>query len=215
MTEVAYEKMKEMILTNRVGPGQRLNYPDLVERLQMSKTPIISALNRLETAGYVYLKPNQGYYVKDVTPHQIVQALEAREMIEMANMDSVISLVTEQDLDNLSRIHEAYCERAEQFFDRKSILLNMDFHRVLAEVGKNEFMINCIEQINEWMMLRAGTILSRYLVQFRVHEESHGHGHIIDALRKKDRKSAKRILRIHLRRPIKFVQQHLNELESL
>ena len=213
MTEVAHEKIKEMIQMNRLGPNQRINYPDLAEKLQMSKTPIISALNRLEEAGYVYLKPNHGYYVRDVEPHQMLQALEAREMLEMANMDSVIAGVTEQDLEVLEKIHEAYLEGIEQYFDRNSIMLNLDFHRILARIGKNEFMIRSIDQVNDWLTFRTGAILSRFLVQFKAHEESQGHGQIIDALRKKDGKLAKEIMRSHLLRPIKFVKQQLEGLK--
>jgi len=213
MTEVAYEKIREMIQMNRLGPDQRINYPDLAVKLQMSKTPIISALNRLEEAGYVYLKPNHGYYVRDVEPHQMLQALEAREMLEMANMDAVVAGATEQDLDALEKIHEAYREGMEQYFDRNSIMLNRDFHRNLARIGKNEFMIRAIDQLNDWLIFRTGAILSRFLIQFKVHEESQGHGQIIDALRKKDGKLAKEIMRSHLRRPIKFVKEQLGGLE--
>jgi len=37
-----------MIFQQKIGPGQKLIYRDLSEKLDMSKTPIMYALSRLE-----------------------------------------------------------------------------------------------------------------------------------------------------------------------
>jgi len=131
MTEVAYEKLKAMILNNWLVPGQKLNNPDLVKKLKMSKTPIISALSRLEAEGYVRLKQNQGYYISDVAPSEILQAMEARVMLETANMDAVVARVTDQDIDKLEKINEAYRIKLKPYFDVESLPLNLEFHLTL------------------------------------------------------------------------------------
>ena len=48
LIEWAYLKLKEMIFQQTVVSGQKLIYKDLCETLDISRTPIINALTRLE-----------------------------------------------------------------------------------------------------------------------------------------------------------------------
>lgn len=52
MTE-AYEKLRELIVWGRLAPGTRIIERDLARRLEISRTPIRSALQRLQQEGYV------------------------------------------------------------------------------------------------------------------------------------------------------------------
>jgi len=149
-----------------------------------------------------------------VAPSEILQAMEARVMLETANMDAVINRVTDQDIDKLEKINAAYRMKLKPYFDVESLPLNLEFHRTLARIGENQFMIQYIEKINEWMAVRAGTILSRYLVQLVTDEDAQGHSQVIEALRKKNGESAKILLSNHLRWVIDYFRQHLDEFEN-
>ncbi len=63
---IAYEKIKSLILSSKVVPGQKLSYSDLEKKLGISKTPIINSLSQLESEGFVRLKKNSGYYVQEI-----------------------------------------------------------------------------------------------------------------------------------------------------
>lgn len=49
----AYEKLRELIVWGRLAPGTRIVERDLARRLDVSRTPIRSALQRLQQEGYV------------------------------------------------------------------------------------------------------------------------------------------------------------------
>jgi len=66
LMEKAYWQIKNMIFQQKIAPGQKLIYRDLSKRLDMSKTPIMHALGRLEQEGFVELMPNLGYSVKEM-----------------------------------------------------------------------------------------------------------------------------------------------------
>jgi DNA-binding GntR family transcriptional regulator len=51
--DVAYRKLRELIVRGRLAPGTRLVEADIAERLQISRTPVRSALHRLQQEGYV------------------------------------------------------------------------------------------------------------------------------------------------------------------
>ena len=52
--DIAVKRIKEMIFHNEVVPGQKLICTDLAKKFNMSNTPIIQALNRLQLFGIVY-----------------------------------------------------------------------------------------------------------------------------------------------------------------
>jgi DNA-binding GntR family transcriptional regulator len=65
-TERAFKSIKEMIFNYQLIPGQNFDYIQLAERLNMSKTPIINGLHRLEQEEFVVSVPNRGFFVKEM-----------------------------------------------------------------------------------------------------------------------------------------------------
>ena len=49
--EEAHQRIKEMLYLNQLAPGQKIHYNDMSRRLNISVTPVIQALNRLEASG--------------------------------------------------------------------------------------------------------------------------------------------------------------------
>lgn len=208
MTELATERIKELILKGKLSPGQKLLYSDLEQTINMSKTPIISALNRLESEGYVYLKKNAGYYIKGVELEEIIHAFEAREILELANLNSVIKNYDSSDLQKLEKIHKEYVNYTPSFFDRKKALLNAKFHIQIAIMGKNEFLIKYIEHIYEWIDLR---IKFSALPPSRVQQGGIEHGEILEAIRQKDLSKTKQLLRNQFRKVSKILVNNLRK----
>ena len=52
-TEATYRKLEELIVEGQLAPGRRLAETELAERLGVSRTPVRSALQRLQQEGYV------------------------------------------------------------------------------------------------------------------------------------------------------------------
>jgi DNA-binding GntR family transcriptional regulator len=52
-TTHAYSELREMIVHGRLAPGVRVIENDIAERLGVSRTPVRSALHRLEQEGYI------------------------------------------------------------------------------------------------------------------------------------------------------------------
>ncbi len=153
-----------------MAPGQKLIYADLAAKLKMSKTPAISPLSRLESEGYVYLKPNAGYHIQDMEVADILQALRNRELLEMANMDAVMEHISEADFLALERLHEADRKDCFEFFDRERIRSNREFHTALAGIGRNKFILRFINYVNEWMGPRLNTVIPATFSRLRVLE---------------------------------------------
>jgi len=53
LNDAAYEQIREMILKGSLAPGARIMESELAEHVGMSRTPVRSALHRLQQGGYV------------------------------------------------------------------------------------------------------------------------------------------------------------------
>lgn len=76
--------LRELVLSGEVRPGERLSELGLVERLNMSRTPVRLALAALEHEGLVRTAPGGGFEVSRFTLTDIADAIEVRGALEGA-----------------------------------------------------------------------------------------------------------------------------------
>ncbi|CAH1217410.1 HTH-type transcriptional repressor RspR [Paenibacillus plantiphilus] len=110
LKDIAYDAIKERILDERFEPGRFLSERELIELLEMSKTPIKSALTRLETEGFVTVSSKQGIIINDLTLNRIVDIYDLRLALETFNIQAIVGRLTQEQgsllLDNLRETEE-------------------------------------------------------------------------------------------------------------
>lgn len=77
----AYEFLQKSIMVGKLAPGQRLTEVMLAEQLQISRTPIRNALQRLEFDGLI-TPLKKGYVVSEFSKEHIVQIYDLRALLE-------------------------------------------------------------------------------------------------------------------------------------
>ena len=82
LKERAYDEIKRMVLTGELNPGTFLAERQLAARLGMSKTPVRSALERLESEGFIRISPQQGAIIRDLSLDEITDQYEIRTALE-------------------------------------------------------------------------------------------------------------------------------------
>ncbi len=71
-TRIAHEGIQQLLFNNDIGPGQKISYRIIAEKLKMSLTPIVQAFKILEFQGFVKHEPNKGYYIEPLNTLRIV-----------------------------------------------------------------------------------------------------------------------------------------------
>jgi DNA-binding GntR family transcriptional regulator len=196
LMEKAYLQIKNMIFQQRIGPGQKLIYRDLSERLSMSKTPIMFALGRLEYEGFVELVPNVGYFVKEIDVQEFEDLFDLREAMEVHAITLAIDRQTPEDLKNLIKKIEQHGEYMPPFYDRKKLVLDAEVHLQVALMSKNRVLVKQLHQVFEHIYLR-------YRVE-RMHPTrlsiaSEEHRQIDELIRKRNYVAAEKTIREHIR----------------
>lgn len=74
--------VRNMILSGELSPGDRVSELVMVEKLGVSRTPIRTALNRLEVEGLLSAIPSGGFEVRGFSRADVSDSIELRGTIE-------------------------------------------------------------------------------------------------------------------------------------
>jgi len=154
LIDEAYRSIKRLLLQQKLFPGQKLLYRELIERLGMSKTPVVNALNRLEQEGFVTAEPNVGYSVKPIDAKEIIDSFEVREALEVKAIQQALKKGKPEQmavLEKKLRIFEGYRPYK---YDKKKLMLDCDFHLQIATMSGNEVLNYLLRRNFEHIILR-------------------------------------------------------------
>ena len=154
LLEWAYSKIKEMIFQQKLAPGQRLIYKDLCEVLNISRTPIINALTRLEQEGYVKSESFRGFYVKPIDLQEVSDHFGIREALEVYAVDQAIDNAQPDDLVELQEKIEQHHQYMPHSYDKKKLFLDAAVHIKIAEMTGNQGLVELLTKNLEYVYLR-------------------------------------------------------------
>ncbi|MGZ8229803.1 MAG: GntR family transcriptional regulator, partial [Burkholderiales bacterium] len=77
-----YEHVKTMAMTFEIRPGERVNEVEIARSLNVSRTPLREALNRLLMEGFLTRAPNRGFIGRPLDAKQVFDLYELRRALE-------------------------------------------------------------------------------------------------------------------------------------
>ncbi|NNM72776.1 GntR family transcriptional regulator [Enterovirga aerilata] len=77
-----YAEVQRLAADFLIVPGQRINEVELAQQLSVSRTPVRAALNRLVRDGFMTLRPNRGFFVREIDPDDVRDLYELRAAVE-------------------------------------------------------------------------------------------------------------------------------------
>jgi DNA-binding GntR family transcriptional regulator len=196
--EAAYSSIKRMILTGQLGPGRKLVHEDMAEALNVSRTPVREALERLFQEGFVTRLPRRGFYVVGITRDEAMNLYGAREALELY----ALSLTFERGpLPRASiKLIRQNVRRYEQLINMEvpteRILADILLHLKLAELSGNRYVVRLLAQTFERLTLKRR--LEGYR-NGRVKTAAAEHAMLAEAIARHDKKLSLQILRNHIR----------------
>jgi len=162
LREKAYNQIRNLILTGALKQGEFISERILVENLGMSRTPIRSAIERLEVEGLVKHSPNRGLIVAEISINKAVDIYDVRKALE-AHVVRRLSeyTLTQEEIDwfsaNLS-LQQKYVEENEvEKFSEK----DYEFHNKLIEVYGNSEIIQIMSKLQDKLYLIAVNVLRK------------------------------------------------------
>ncbi|MFH1974833.1 MAG: GntR family transcriptional regulator [Pseudomonadota bacterium] len=209
----AYNAIKNMLYYKELSPGQRIVYGDIAGKLNMSLTPVIQALNKLEYSDLVYYKPNKGYFVGQITVKEVREIYQARTALEIAIIPSIIENISKKDLlliRNSLKEYEISLTSLET--NRINMLKDMQFHLKLAEYSHQTVIQKMLTSLLERICLKYRP--HEYLGDERINKAKKEHRRIFQAIEMKDEKETIDAIIDHNESSVKFMTGTLNKLKN-
>jgi DNA-binding GntR family transcriptional regulator len=98
-----YQTLRHAILSLDYRPGEILRKPEICEALGVSRSPVADAVARLQTEGLVDVVPQAGTFVARFSMQEIREGAFLREAIELAAIEQVAGIITDEQLTLLRR----------------------------------------------------------------------------------------------------------------
>lgn len=98
-----YQALHRAILELRFKPGEIIRKPEICAELGVSRSPVSDAVARLAIEGLVDVVPQAGTYVARFSMAEIREGAFLREAIELASIERVAGVITEDQLVLLRR----------------------------------------------------------------------------------------------------------------
>ncbi len=197
-SDSVYMELRGKILSRELKPAQRLLEVKIANEMGVSRTPVREALRRLANEGLVKIVPNSGARVASPSSHEMDNSYSVREYLE--NMSVELACRTGMDKRTLERL-DGLVRDGDAAYDAGDVdaflAANNDFHRIIAEAGKNyvlsEYVDNIIQRTNVYIYFYSKFIEAE-------NKSSGEHRAILRAIAQRDRIGAQELMKQHLER---------------
>ncbi|WP_417320042.1 GntR family transcriptional regulator [Emcibacter sp.] len=141
----ALQKLRELILAGEFAVGQRVSELAVVDKLDISRTPVRLALTILEHEGFLRTLPRGGFTVRQFTIQDVHDAIEIRGFLEgMAARRAAERRPSDEELEPLREVTRKL-DGIIELEDRTVLVerymeLNAEFHRLLLGLSDSAML---------------------------------------------------------------------------
>lgn len=210
VTDEAIEKIKAMIVSGELAPGDRLPpEKELAERLGLSRNSMREAVKALEVIRVLDVRRGDGTYVTSLEPHLLLEAISfvvdmhddgsmleifaVRRMLESQATGLAATLATEDEIAALQREVD---EVSPSVTIDELVEHDIRFHREIVRMTRNAYLASLIESLSSqtvrariWRGLTEQGAVERTLSEHRA---------IADAIAQKDSALATSLATAHI-----------------
>lgn len=216
LTQTVVSRLRSAILAGEYHPGSRLTELGLAEDMQTSRTPVIAALKALTEQGLVRYASNRGYWVREFSIEEVLEAYDIRATLEgmacrLAAEYGVAKPVSEllaRCIDIGERIVGGDQLAAEDHSDYQQ--LNVEFHNTILQASRNHQLGEFVRRANEIPLASDRIVVWSSLdIVRRSHD---GHTRILDAIVRGQGTRAEMLMREHVYESGQVLKAHWPEI---
>ncbi|MFH8448374.1 GntR family transcriptional regulator [Streptomyces fungicidicus] len=143
-----YEALLELITTRALRPGQHLVESELAGHLGVSRQPVREALQRLNTEGWVDLRPAQGAFVHEPTEEEADQLLTVRTLLEAEAARLAAGNADAAGVEALEKILAEGLAAVDADDVDAAVVINARFHAKVMELAGNAVLAELAAQVD-------------------------------------------------------------------
>ena len=146
LTDRAYDRLEESIVTLRLQPGAVLSESALAGDFGFGRTPIREALQRLAREGLVVILPRKGILVSEINPRNQLLLLEVRRELERLIARTGALRRSEEERLQFLRIADGMEKASRENDDIAFMRHDQALNQLEAEASHNEYAQRAMSQ---------------------------------------------------------------------
>jgi DNA-binding GntR family transcriptional regulator len=195
MRDDVVRQLEEEIVFGMIHPRERLIEENLAERFQEKRHVIRDVLERLEVIGFVTRIPNRGAFVRELTPSEVTEIYEVREVLEVAAAKRTPLPASKSVIREMRAIQKKHSNAISAGDLRAVFYLNIEFHQVQFSACNNNTLATSIaNHAKQAHLIRA----IKYAEAGHLRTVEAQHLAILSAMEGHDRTALVNIVKAHL-----------------
>ena len=197
LTELVSENLRARIISGELELGSQLSEGRIAKELEVSRTPVREAINRLEIEGLLVVEPQRGSFIFNLDANELAKLCDARVALETTALVTAIN----ERADQLHKVLKDCTDRmaTARSNDDTNAYLAEDtiFHQLLFDCADNKFLNDAYQTIAAKM-----AAIRNRLGRLPEHMDKSYAEHLllVDAVKQRDTDAALRVLRSHIDR---------------
>ena len=148
LADQVYAELEEMIVTLQFEPGQMLSESELSEILQVSRTPIGEALQRLAREGLVNILPRRGIVVTEINIADQLKLLEFRSVVSRFAAGSAARRANDEERKQMQVIANQLLDAVKVKDGHALLQADKAFHDHFSICVRNEFASRSLDSLD-------------------------------------------------------------------
>jgi DNA-binding GntR family transcriptional regulator len=195
LRDKVYDSLHMDIITGKIAGGTRLVESAVASELEVSRTPVREALQKLASEGFLHHIPRAGYIVENMSDDDIQDLFSTREEIEKVAVRWASAKILPRELDQLRANLEKTDEVLRSGATQRMIDLDTEFHHVLYRATRSKTLFQISQSLSDRTLKFRIACIHFPEVARRARE---GHARIVEALEGGDEHSAESAVESHL-----------------
>jgi len=146
LAEDVADRIREEILTGRVGQGKRLVEAVIAEELGVSRGPVREALKLLRGEGLVMEEPHRGAFVVRLSAADVADIFDLRAALEVRAARQIAARGRPSDIRTLRHLFERLAEAAKNDDSGQMLQADLAFHEGVCQLGGNRRLFEVYER---------------------------------------------------------------------
>ncbi|WP_171038063.1 GntR family transcriptional regulator [Aquibacillus sediminis] len=194
--DLVYFEIKQKIIEGLLKPNQSINEESLASELDISRTPIREALQRLEMQELVIRLPNGRLKVAPISIQEVEELFNVRSLLEGLVTREATIQATDKDMEKLKQYTQLIVDASEA--DQRVDVVNFgsEFHNYLYQISRNQTATKILNQLND--RVSRYRRLAPTKDNKRSQQAAEEHKKLFEAIANRNHDQAEKLMREHI-----------------
>jgi DNA-binding GntR family transcriptional regulator len=147
LTETAYKNIKDKIVSGELKQGEVISISAMAKKLNISRTPVTYACQRLENDKFLTIAPKLGVIINTITINDAREIYELRAAIESYSAKRVFDSIEKKDIDYLEKSYEKQVLAVKENDIESFMAEDINFHKYLLKKYENSHFFSIVDNL--------------------------------------------------------------------